>query len=67
MKLFRVLRSGVLAVPLLLQAVYAQDVVRIGAVLPVTGKESKIGSAYKQATELAVKECQRRRRRHRGR
>jgi branched-chain amino acid transport system substrate-binding protein len=56
MKLFRVLRSGVLAVPLLLQAGYAQDVVRIGAVLPVTGKESKIGSAYKQATELAVKE-----------
>ena len=35
----------------------AQDVVRIGAVLPVTGKESKIGSAYKQATELAVKEA----------
>jgi branched-chain amino acid transport system substrate-binding protein len=29
---------------------------RIGAVLPVTGKESKIGSAYKQATEFAVKE-----------
>jgi branched-chain amino acid transport system substrate-binding protein len=56
MKLFRVLRSGVFAVPLLLQAVYAQDVVRIGAVLPVTGKESKIGGAYKQATELAVKE-----------
>jgi len=34
----------------------AQDEVRIGAVLPVTGKESKIGGAYKQATELAVKE-----------
>jgi branched-chain amino acid transport system substrate-binding protein len=34
----------------------AQDEIRIGAVLPVTGKESKIGGAYKQATELAVKE-----------
>ena len=34
----------------------AQDVIRIGAVLPVTGKESKIGGAYKQATEFAVKE-----------
>src|SRR5512140_3012993 len=30
--------------------------IRIGAVLPVTGKESKIGGAYKQATEYAVKE-----------
>ena len=30
--------------------------IRIGAVLPVTGKESKIGGAYKAATELAVKE-----------
>lgn len=30
--------------------------IKIGAVLPVTGKESKIGGAYKQATELAVKE-----------
>lgn len=34
----------------------AQDEIRIGTVLPVTGKESKIGGAYKQATELAVKE-----------
>jgi branched-chain amino acid transport system substrate-binding protein len=34
----------------------ADDVIKIGAVLPVTGKESKIGGAYKQATELAVKE-----------
>jgi branched-chain amino acid transport system substrate-binding protein len=35
----------------------AQDSeIRIGAVLPVTGKESKIGGAYKAATELAVKE-----------
>src|SRR5438552_17031938 len=36
---------------------HAQDSeIRIGAVLPVTGKESKIGGAYKAATELAVKE-----------
>src|SRR5215471_17607791 len=34
----------------------AQEEIRLGAVLPVTGKESKIGSAYKQATEFAVKE-----------
>lgn len=30
--------------------------IRLGAVLPVTGKESKIGGAFKVATELAVKE-----------
>jgi branched-chain amino acid transport system substrate-binding protein len=30
--------------------------IRIGAVLPLTGKESKIGGAFKTATELAVKE-----------
>src|SRR5712692_125352 len=30
--------------------------IRIGAVLPLTGKESKIGGAYKTATELAIKE-----------
>jgi len=34
----------------------AQEEVRIGAVLPLTGKESKIGGAFKTATELAVKE-----------
>lgn len=34
----------------------AQDDIRIGAVLPLTGKESKIGGAYKTATEFAVKE-----------
>src|SRR5450755_59429 len=35
----------------------AQDnEIRIGAVLPLTGKESKIGGAYKIATEFAVKE-----------
>ena len=47
---------GALAVLLLGPPVRAQDEIRIGAVLPVTGKESKIGGAYKQATELAVKE-----------
>lgn len=36
-------------------SVLAQEI-RIGAVLPVTGKESKIGGAYKLATETAVKE-----------
>ena len=34
----------------------AQEEVRVGAVRPVTGKESKIGGAFKQATEFAVKE-----------
>ncbi|HYM61754.1 MAG TPA: amino acid ABC transporter substrate-binding protein [Thermoanaerobaculia bacterium] len=34
----------------------ASDKILIGAVLPVTGKESKIGGAFKVATELAVKE-----------
>jgi branched-chain amino acid transport system substrate-binding protein len=34
----------------------ADDEIRVGAVLPLTGKESKIGGAYKVATELAVKE-----------
>ncbi|HYK41565.1 MAG TPA: amino acid ABC transporter substrate-binding protein [Thermoanaerobaculia bacterium] len=34
---------------------HAQEI-KIGAVLPITGKESKIGGAYKQATELAIKE-----------
>jgi branched-chain amino acid transport system substrate-binding protein len=39
------------------RAVTAADgVIKVGAVLPVTGKESKIGGAYKQATEFAVKE-----------
>jgi branched-chain amino acid transport system substrate-binding protein len=33
-----------------------EAVIRIGAVLPVTGKESKIGGAFKTATEVAVKE-----------
>jgi branched-chain amino acid transport system substrate-binding protein len=34
----------------------AADVIKVGAVLPVTGKESKIGGAYKQGTEFAVQE-----------
>jgi branched-chain amino acid transport system substrate-binding protein len=34
----------------------ADNEIRIGAVLPLTGKESKIGGAFKVATELAVKE-----------
>lgn len=48
-----VLQSIVLVV--LSTFAYAQEI-RIGAVLPVTGKESKIGGAYKLATEVAVKE-----------
>jgi len=38
------------------RAAAADGDIKIGAVLPVTGKESKIGGAYKQATEFAVKE-----------
>jgi branched-chain amino acid transport system substrate-binding protein len=57
MKLLGVFRSAFLASLLCAPLVRAEDSVRIGAVLPVTGKESKIGSAYKQATELAVKEA----------
>jgi len=37
-------------------SLWAQDEIRIGAVMPLTGKESKIGGAYKAATEFAVKE-----------
>ena len=51
----RVLRTISLVV-LLATSLSAQDVIRIGAVLPLTGKESKIGGAFKAATELAVKE-----------
>jgi branched-chain amino acid transport system substrate-binding protein len=47
---FTALASPVTAAP-------ADEEVRIGAVLPVTGKESKIGGAFKQATEFAVKEA----------
>src|ERR1051326_3321417 len=36
-------------------SLFAEDI-RIGAVFPLTGKESKIGGAFKAATEFAVKE-----------
>jgi branched-chain amino acid transport system substrate-binding protein len=53
----RFLQAGILGLVLLSGTAWAADgVIKIGAVLPVTGKESKIGGAYKQATELAVKE-----------
>ena len=45
------------AVVLVPSVAAAQGEIKIGAVLPVTGKESKIGGAYKQATEYAVKEA----------
>src|ERR1700724_4516952 len=49
--------SALFATLILSSAAVAQESeIRIGAVLPVTGKESKIGGAYKAATELAVKE-----------
>ncbi len=52
----RFLLAGVIAAtaPGALRA--ADGTIKIGAVLPVTGKESKIGGAYKQATEYAIKE-----------
>ena len=53
----RITGLGALVVLVLGLPVRAQDEIRLGAVLPVTGKESKIGGAYKQATELAVKEA----------
>ncbi len=56
MKRLGVLRSWTLAGLLFAPTAHAPEVVRLGAVLPVPGKESKIGSAYKQATEFAVKE-----------
>ncbi len=52
---FRFLLAGMLiAAPGALWA--ADGTIKVGAVLPVTGKESKIGGAYKQATEYAIKE-----------
>jgi branched-chain amino acid transport system substrate-binding protein len=51
----RAFRTFILVV-LAAGSAWAQDVIRLGAVLPLTGKESKIGGAYKTATELAVKE-----------
>ena len=56
--ILRVLLAGALVAAALPGAVRAADgTIKIGAVLPVTGKESKIGGAYKQATEYAVKEA----------
>src|SRR5712691_4430584 len=56
-KMLRSLGAGLLAVAAFPAAGRAADAtIKIGAVLPVTGKESKIGGAYKQATEYAVKE-----------
>ena len=56
-KVSRLALGGLLSLAGVPHAARAADAeVRIGAVLPVTGKESKIGGAYKQATEFAVKE-----------
>jgi branched-chain amino acid transport system substrate-binding protein len=56
-RLFRSLFAGFLCVAGGAGAGRAADGnIKLGAVLPVTGKESKIGGAYKQATEFAVKE-----------
>jgi branched-chain amino acid transport system substrate-binding protein len=53
----RALAVGMLFVGIVTPPLHAADTeIKLGAVLPVTGKESKIGSAYKQATEFAVKE-----------
>ena len=57
----RTLRSAFLAASAIVAGfsgtlIAADGVIKVGAVLPVTGKESKIGGAYKQATEFAVKE-----------
>jgi branched-chain amino acid transport system substrate-binding protein len=57
MKLWKSVFAALLTCAGLAGPAWAADaVVKIGAVLPVTGKESKIGGAYKQATEYAVKE-----------
>jgi branched-chain amino acid transport system substrate-binding protein len=56
--LLRIVLAGALAAAAHPGALRAADAtIKIGAVLPVTGKESKIGGAYKQATEYAVKEA----------
>jgi len=56
-RLSRILLCGLLAAFAFEDVGRAADgTIKIGAVLPVTGKESKIGGAYKQATEYAVKE-----------
>ncbi len=56
-RLLRILACGLLAASAFRGVGRAADgTIKIGAVLPVTGKESKIGGAYKQATEYAIKE-----------
>src|ERR1700693_4621939 len=56
-KILWVLVAGAMAAAALPGAACAADgTIKIGTVLPITGKESKIGGAYKQATEFAVKE-----------
>ncbi len=52
----RAFRTFSLVVVFAASSLWAQDVIKIGAVMPLTGKESKIGGAYKAATEYAVKE-----------
>jgi branched-chain amino acid transport system substrate-binding protein len=55
--ILRVVLAAALAAAAVPGALRAADAaIKVGAVLPVTGKESKIGGAYKQATEFAVKE-----------
>jgi branched-chain amino acid transport system substrate-binding protein len=54
---WRVLLQAVFLLTFVTLSARAQDTeIRVGAVLPLTGKESKIGGAYKTATEFAVKE-----------
>src|SRR6266508_5407463 len=53
----RVLLAAALAATALPGVLTAADgTINVSAVLTVTGKESQIGGAYKQATEFAVKE-----------
>lgn len=53
---FRVMLQVVFLLLFVISARAQGNEIRIGAVLPLTGKESKIGGAYKTATEFAVKE-----------
>jgi len=54
---WRVLFQAAFLLVFITMSAHAQNSeIRIGAVLPLTGKESKIGGAYKTATEFAVKE-----------
>src|SRR5881628_1520879 len=55
-RILRFVIAGIFAAALPGALRAADATIKIGAVLPVTGKESKIGGAYKQATEFAVKE-----------